>query len=87
MVGHAPAVWIEEGGDVSRIQTEEPDIALHIPLVEARLTVKVLTIEKVLQNAGVICEIARLDSRPVPQPTGDDAVADRPESSSLLFDR
>jgi hypothetical protein len=62
VVGHAPAVWIEEGGDVSRIQTEEPDIALHIPLVEARLTVKVLTIEKVLQNVGE-CEAAAVRGR------------------------
>src|SRR5947208_9559755 len=43
-------------------------------------------VEKVLQNAGVICEIARMDSRPVPQPERDDVVADRPESSALPFD-
>jgi hypothetical protein len=44
-------------------------------------------VEKVLQNAGVICEIARMDSRPLPQPERDDVVADRPESNALLFDR
>jgi hypothetical protein len=55
--GHAPAVWIEEVGDVSRIQAEQPDIVLHIPLVEALLTVKVLTIEEVLQDISE-CEAA-----------------------------
>jgi len=45
-----PAVWIEEVGDVSRVQAEQRDIVLHIPLVEALLTVKVLTIEEVLQD-------------------------------------
>src|SRR5216683_2490499 len=44
-------------------------------------------VEKVLQNGGVICEIARMDSRPLLQPARDDAVADRQESSPLLFDR
>ena len=45
-------------------------------------------VEKVLQNAGVLCEIAAgMDSRPLPQPTRDDVVADRQEPSSLLFDR
>src|SRR5260370_34299816 len=44
-------------------------------------------VEKVLQNAGVLCEIAtRMDSRPLPGQTGDDAVADRQEPSALPFD-
>ena len=45
-------------------------------------------VEKVLQNAGVLCEIAsRMDSRPLPQSTRDDAVADRQEPVALPFDR
>jgi hypothetical protein len=44
-------------------------------------------IETILQNAGVLCEIARMDPRPLPQPTRDDTVADRQESSALLFER
>src|SRR4030081_3690493 len=45
-------------------------------------------VEKVLQNAGVLCEIAsRMDSRPLPQSTRDDAVADRPQPVALPFDR
>ncbi len=45
-------------------------------------------VEKVLQNAGVLCEIARrMDSRPLPDPAGDDPVADRPEPVPLPFDR
>ena len=45
-------------------------------------------VEKVLQNAGVLCEIAaRMDSRPLPQPRRDDVVADRPEPVALPFDR
>ena len=43
-------------------------------------------IEKVLQNAGVLCEIARMDPRPLPEPAGSDAVADRQESEALPFD-
>jgi len=44
-------------------------------------------VEKVLQNAGVLCEIAtRMDSRPLPEQTGDDPVANRQESSALPFD-
>jgi hypothetical protein len=43
-------------------------------------------IEKVLRDAGVLCETARMDSRPLPESTGDDAVADRQESSTLPFD-
>jgi hypothetical protein len=43
-------------------------------------------IEKVLQDAGVICETPRLDSRPLPEPAGNDAVADRQESEPLPFD-
>ena len=44
-------------------------------------------VEKVLQNAGVLCEIAaRMDSRPLPEQTGDDSVAHRQESSALPFD-
>ena len=44
-------------------------------------------VEKVLQNAGVLCEIARMDSRSLPEQTGDDPVADRQESSALPFGR
>ena len=45
-------------------------------------------VEKVLQKAGVLCEIAsRMDSRPLPQSTRDDAVADRPQPVALPFDR
>ena len=45
-------------------------------------------VEKVLQNAGVLCEIARrMDSRPLPDAAGDDPVADRPEPVPLPFDR
>jgi hypothetical protein len=45
-------------------------------------------VEKVLQNAGVLCEIARrMDPRPLPDPAGDDSVADRPEPVALPFDR
>ena len=48
---------------------------------------RLYAIEKVLQNAGVLCEIAaRMDSRPLPEQTGDDAVANRQESSALPFD-
>ena len=43
-------------------------------------------IEKVLQNAGVLCEIARMDPRPLSEPAGSDAVADRQESEALPFD-
>ena len=43
-------------------------------------------VEQVLQNAGVLCEIARMDSRPLPQPARNDAVADRQESETLPFD-
>jgi hypothetical protein len=49
---------------------------------------RLYAVEKVLQNAGVLCEIAtRMDSRPLPEPTRDDAVADRPEPVPLPFDR
>ena len=45
-------------------------------------------VEKVLQNAGVLCEIAaRMDSRHIPQSARDDVVADRPEPVALPFDR
>jgi hypothetical protein len=48
---------------------------------------RLYAVEKVLQNAGVLCEIAtRMDSRPLPEPTRDDAVADRPEPVTLPFD-
>jgi hypothetical protein len=44
-------------------------------------------VEKVLQNAGVLCEIAaRMDSRSLPEPERDDAVAHRPEPVTLPFD-
>jgi len=45
-------------------------------------------VEKVLQNAGVLREIAaRMDSRPLPEPAGDDPVAPGQESEILPFDR
>jgi hypothetical protein len=45
-------------------------------------------VEKVLQNAGVLCDIAaRMDSRSLPEPARDDVVADRPEPVALPFDR
>src|ERR1700676_2471033 len=45
-------------------------------------------IEKVLQNAGVLCEIAaRMDSRSLPEPGRDDVMAHRPEPVALPFDR
>src|SRR5208282_3717268 len=47
---------------------------------------RLYAIEKVLQNPGVLCEIARMDSRPLPKPEGSDAVADRQESEALPFD-
>lgn len=45
------------------------------------------TLEKVFQNAGVICEIARLDSRSISEQNGNDALADRPKPETLLFER
>jgi hypothetical protein len=47
---------------------------------------RLYAIEKVLQNAGVLCEIAGMDSRPLPEPARSDAVADRQESEALPFD-
>jgi len=45
-------------------------------------------VEKALRNAGVLCEFApRMDSRPLPDSAGDDALADRPEPIPLPFDR
>lgn len=45
-------------------------------------------VEKVLQNAGVLCEIAaRMDPRPLPEPKRDDTVDHRPEPIALPFDR
>lgn len=45
-------------------------------------------VEKVLQNAGVLCDIAaRMDSRSLPEPARDDVVADRPKPVALPFDR
>src|SRR5271155_3907322 len=43
-------------------------------------------IERALHQAGVTHEIAGMDSRSLPEPPGDDAVADRPESATLPFD-
>src|SRR5207245_3129586 len=41
-------------------------------------------VEKVLQTAGVLCEIAtRIDSRPLHPSTRDDAVFDRPKPVAL----
>ncbi len=42
--------------------------------------------ERVLQKAGVLHEDAGMDSRSLPEPPGDDAVADRRESETLPFD-
>ena len=47
---------------------------------------RLYAIEKVLQNAGVLCEIAGMDSRSLPEPERSDAVADRQESEALPFD-
>ncbi len=48
---------------------------------------RLYAVEKVLQNAGVLCEIAaRMDSRRLPEQTGDNAVGNRQESSTLPFD-
>jgi len=43
-------------------------------------------IERALHQAGVTHEIAGMDSRSLPEPPGDDPVADRPESATLPFD-
>jgi len=43
-------------------------------------------IEKVLQNAGVLCDVAGMDSRHLPEPARDDVVADRQKSETLPFD-
>src|SRR5947208_10204206 len=59
-------------------------ILLSIALAQEK---RLYAIEKVLQNAGVLCEIAaRMDSRPLLEHTGDDALAARQESSALPFD-
>src|ERR1700738_328537 len=48
---------------------------------------RLYAIEKVLQNAGVLCDIAaRMDSRPLPQSTREDAVGDRQQPVALQFD-
>ena len=47
---------------------------------------RLYAIEKVLQNAGVLCEIAGMDSRSLPEPARSDAVVDRQESEALPFD-
>lgn len=47
---------------------------------------RLYAIEKVLQNAGGLCEIAGMDSRPLSEPARSDAVADRQESEALPFD-
>ena len=47
---------------------------------------RLYAIEKVLQNAGVLCELAGMDSRPLPEPGRSDVVADRQESEALPFD-
>ena len=47
---------------------------------------RLYAVEKVLQNAGVLCEIARMDSRSLPESARNDVVADRPESAALPFD-
>lgn len=43
-------------------------------------------IEQVLQQAGVLHESARMDSRPLPKPERNDTVADRQEPGALPFD-
>jgi hypothetical protein len=40
-------------------------------------------IERVLQQAGVLHAISGMDSRPLPEPKRDDALADRPGSETL----
>lgn len=47
---------------------------------------RLYAIEQVLQQAGVLHESARMDSRPLPEPERDDAVADRQESGALSSD-
>src|SRR6202051_3799412 len=62
---------------------DNPMEAILLPIAldqEKRLD----AVERVLQNAGVLCEIApRMDSRSLPEPAGDDVVADRPEPVPL----
>ena len=47
---------------------------------------RLYAIEQALQQSGVLHEIARMDSRPLPEPARNDAVADRQESGALPFD-
>jgi hypothetical protein len=47
---------------------------------------RLYAIEKVLQNAGVLCEVAGMDSRHLPESARNDALADRQESETLPFD-
>src|ERR1700676_1013948 len=45
-------------------------------------------VEKVLQNAGVLCEMAaRMDSRSLPEPAGDAVMVLRREPINTPFDR
>jgi len=48
---------------------------------------RLYAVEKVLQNAGVLCEIARMDSRSLSEHAGDDPLVDRQEPVALPFDR
>ena len=43
-------------------------------------------VEQVLQNAGVLREVAGMDSRHLPEPARNDALADRQESETLPFE-
>src|SRR5207302_5470990 len=66
---------------VTGVQTCALPIFLSIALDQEK---RLDAVEKVLQNAGVLCEIAsRMDSGPLPQSTRDDAVADRPQPVAL----
>lgn len=44
-------------------------------------------VEKILMNAGVLCEIARMDSRSLPESNGDHALDDGQEPAALPFER
>lgn len=47
---------------------------------------RLYAVEKILQNAGVLSEVAGMDSRHLPEPARNDALADRQESETLPFD-
>jgi hypothetical protein len=47
---------------------------------------RLYVVEQVLQKAGVLCEVAGMDSRHLPRPERNDALADRQESETLPFE-